>query len=232
MLRDIKKALVVAAHPDDEVLGCGGTIAKMTANGTEVQTLILATGAASREDANNKLRKTAIEELKAGANKAADILGVAKVHFGEFPDNKMDSIPLLDIIKLIEALVNDFNPEIILTHHYGDLNIDHEITQRATFTACRPIPGSSINTILMFETVSSTEWPSFPHRAFQPNSYIDIENTFPIKQTALEAYMIEMRPSPHPRSFDQINHLACLRGAEIGIKAAEAFVISKLIIKD
>lgn len=223
--------LVVAAHPDDEVLGCGGTIARHVQNGDMVHILILAEGLTSRDNSRDrKQRENELSELAQTAQEANWMLGVRSLALHSFPDNRMDSIDLLDIVKVIEAAITEFTPHVVYTHHAGDVNIDHQIIHRAVVTACRPIPGQTIKTLLFFEIPSSTEWQapgSAP--AFVPHWYSDISETLSIKLQACQIYQSEMREYPHPRSLIAIEHLARWRGASIGVPAAEAFVLGRNI---
>ena len=150
----MKKILVVAAHPDDEVLGCGGTIAKHISEGDEVHTLFIADGVKSR----TKRVKNDFEDRNKACNLAQSFLRIKSTNFLEFPDNKLDSIPLLNIIQKIESIIEKIRPKIVYTHHHGDLNIDHKITHNATLTACRPLPDSSVKEIYGFEVISSTDF--------------------------------------------------------------------------
>jgi len=227
------KTLIIAAHPDDEVLGCGATIAKHTHRGDEVHVLILAEGATSRDKQRNRSERAAdLSELAMAAQNARDLLKVSSLTLHDFPDNRMDSIALLDIIKVIEHVINSFRPEIIYTHHGGDLNIDHRITHEAVVTACRPLPNSPVQTLLFFEIPSSTEWATSGFGpAFTPNWYVDVTDTLEQKIKALKAYHREMLPWPHPRSLEAVTHLARWRGATVGMTAAEAFVTGRILIK-
>jgi len=216
---NIKKALVVAAHPDDEVLGCGGTVARLTNEGVTVKIIILATGALSRDSANNQ----DVQALKHSAKESAKILGVSDIIFGSFPDNKMDTVALLDIIKFIESHTRDFFPNLVFTHCSSDLNIDHQLCHEAVLTAFRPLPKSSVKTILTFETVSSTEYAFGTRERFKPNFFVEIDKFSRQKADALGAYKEEMRKFPHPRSVKHIKNLAVVRGAEVGLNQCEAF---------
>lgn len=224
------KVLVIAAHPDDEVLGCGGTIAKHVAAGDEVSIHILAEGATSRTPFRDcEGHVDALSELAQSAGCAAKILGATTVLHG-LPDNRLDSLDLLDIVKLIEGFVFAYRPEIIYTHHSSDVNIDHQIIHRAVVTACRPLPGQSVQSLLFFEIPSSTEWQVLSNTAaFVPNWFVSIEETLDCKVHALESYNSEMREFPHPRSITAVRALAAWRGASIGAKAAEAFVLGRVI---
>ncbi len=213
--------LVLAAHPDDEVLGCGATLARHAAYGDHVHAFIVAEGATSRGDGDH-----AVAALREAAQKSAAALGFLSIGFGGLPDNKLDSLPLLDIIKAIEPLVNDLQPDLIYTHHGGDLNIDHRIVYQAVRTVCRPLPGSPLRQIRCFETPSSTEWGGHNLGSeFRPNLFIDVESQINMKRAALQCYQSEMRPFPHARSNEAVDALARLRGSQAGFLAAEAFEI-------
>lgn len=226
--------IVIAAHPDDEVLGCGGTIAKHVKNGDTVHSVILAEGITSRDKSRNReINSEKLYNLAKAAQRANDILGVHSLRLLDFPDNRMDSLDRLDIIKVVEKIVNEIEPDIIYTHHVGDVNIDHRRIHEAVITACRPIPGNHlVKELLFFETASSTEWMT-PGSApsFSPNWYIDITDTLSLKLKSLEAYEYEMRDWPHARSINALEHLSGWRGANIGVEAAEAFILGRKIIK-
>jgi len=223
--------LVVAAHPDDEVLGCGASIAKWTCEGTEVHVLILAEGATSRE-ASRDLKTTAkqVSCLAESAHRAGEILGIASITLLGLPDNRMDTVDRIDVIKAIEEKVRQIRPSTVATHHAGDLNIDHRIAHESVVVACRPQPGHPVKNILAYEVPSSTEWQS-PGSAptFQPNTFEDVTGTLHLKLLALEEYGSEMRPWPHPRSVQSVEHLARWRGATIGCEAAEAYMLMRAI---
>jgi LmbE family N-acetylglucosaminyl deacetylase len=217
--------LTIVAHPDDEVLGAGGTLARHAASGDHVHLLFLANGTGSRG-----ADQRAVERRAQAARSAASALGVGKPSFLQFPDNRLDQIDLLDIIQAIEPVIRKVAPGTIYTHHSGDLNIDHVVCHRAVLTACRPMPNSSVRRIYGMEIPSSTEW-SMPNaaNAFLPTRFVDIFTTAGAKRRALEAYAEEMRPFPHPRSLEAIDSLAAWRGASAGLKAAEAFTVIREI---
>ena len=202
--------LIIAAHPDDEVLGCGGSIAKWTKDNHQVHVLIMAEGVTSRDKSRNRIaRKQEISRLEKSAIKASKMLGVKSVEILHHPDNRMDSIDLLDVVKSIEERIKYLKPEMVVTHHEGDLNIDHQITHQSVITACRPQPGQTVKRILAFEVPSSTEWQSPTYnQPFIPNWFEDISDTFELKIKALESYQSEMREWPHARSFRAVKHLA------------------------
>ncbi len=223
--------LVVAAHPDDEILGCGATMAKHVKAGDAVHVLILAEGVTSRDDKREKSsRKQALSALAKAAQAANNIIGVTSLTLLDFPDNRMDSVDLLDIIKPIEAMIQKLKPAIVYTHHAGDVNIDHQRTHAAVVTACRPTPKHPVKRLLFFEVASSTEWqPPGSAPPFVPNWFVDVSKTLPLKLKALEAYESEMRPWPHARSIEALEHLARWRGASVGCNAAEAFIVGRSV---
>ena len=225
--------LVVAAHPDDEVLGCGASIAKWAAAGDKVHILIMAEGATSRDEVRDRdVRNEELSQLSEAAHQAADIIGALSVKLLDFPDNRMDSVNLLDIIKAVEKQVVALNPDTVVTHHCGDLNIDHRIVHEAVVTACRPQPHCSVSCLMAFEVLSSTEWQSLGlHAPFQPNWFEDVSKTIDRKVNALEFYETEMREWPHTRSLKNIEHLARWRGSSVGCAAAEAFFLIRNINK-
>ena len=216
------KVLVVAAHPDDEILGCGGTIAKHVLAGDIVYGLILGEGKTSR----NEYGKDELIALKNEAESSAKIIGIKKLYFADFPDNQFDSVPLLSIIKKIEEIKNIVRPSIIYAHHFGDMNIDHTLTHRAVLTATRPQPGEIVKTIYAFETPSSTEWNSYERNSiFVPNYFVDITSTLETKLKALTEYRSELHDYPHPRSLEYVRKLAELNGAKVGMQACECFTL-------
>lgn len=224
-----RKVLLVAAHPDDEILGCGGTLAKHVSQGDDVSVVILAEGLTSRAPTRKEGRVAEnLLALAVAARRACAVLGVNDVTLHNFPDNRMDSLDILDVIKVVELHVENMQPEIVYTHHYGDVNMDHQITYQAVVTACRPQPGHSVKKLLTFETVSSTEWqPPQSGVGFNPNWFVDISETLETKMKALAIYESEMRPWPHPRSMEGIKYQAHWRGSFVGVNAAEAFVLAR-----
>lgn len=218
--------LIIAAHPDDETLGCGGTIAKCAVQNTDAHILILGEGIQARSQTPQHGNKPSIDRLQENAKKAAKILGATSLSFESYPDNRFDTVPLLDIVKTIESYVNRFQPRTVFTHHGGDLNVDHSITARATMTAVRPMEQSPVHALVTYETLSSTEW-SFNRVStpFTPSLFIDITDQMGKKIKAMEAYQSEVRPYPHPRSPQAIDALARTRGSSSGCMFAEAFSI-------
>jgi LmbE family N-acetylglucosaminyl deacetylase len=224
-----KKILVVAAHPDDEILGCGGTLAMHVKRGDEVHVVIMAEGVTSRgRQRNIDTRRGELDDLADVARNANALLGAVSVVLHGLADNRMDAMDRLDVIKLIEREVERVAPEVVYTHHAGDLNMDHRIVHEGVLTACRPQPGSSVRTVLFFEVPSSTEWmPATSAPYFGPNWFVDISETLDLKLKALECYHAEMRPWPNARSIKALENLARWRGASVGMEAAEAFMLGR-----
>ena len=220
------RILIVAAHPDDEVLFCGGTVRKLTKQGHEVNLIIATNGMESRK---NILKNDEIIKgqsiLKKSTKLSAKILGIKNIEYCNFPDQYLDTIPIIEITQKIEQLIFKFKPNIIFTHHGGDLNLDHRLLHQAVLTATRPLPHSIVNKIYVGETLSSTEFTSqHTTKPFLPDTFFDIEETLSSKIKALKAYKIEMRNFPHSRSYKAVEHLAKLRGSMVGLRAAEAFI--------
>ena len=226
-----RAVLVIAAHPDDEILGCGGTLARHAAEGDTVHVLIVAEGATARDSERDpRGREPELTALRAAASRAAAAIGAEEPRLLGLPDNRLDTLPLLDVIKPIEAVIEAVAPEIVYTHHAGDLNIDHRIVHQATVTACRPLPGSPVRALYAFETLSSTEWQT-AGEAFRPQRWVDIEPYLDRKMRALDAYQAEMRPFPHARSREAVEAPARWRGASAGLKAAECFVVVREVVR-
>lgn len=225
----IKSMLVVAAHPDDEVLGCGATISRFVSEGIECHCAILSEGIASRYDEGAGVPQKELDQLAANTEKAANIVGYSSMHRFKFPDNQFDTVPLLDITKTVESLMAEFNPDTVMTHHAGDLNRDHQLVHRAVLTATRPVSDCKVNNILAFEIPSSSEWAFSQFSNFRPNYFVDVENSLENKISAMAAYEGESRVFPHPRSEKSLRALAVSRGASVGMRAAEAFEVVRLL---
>jgi N-acetylglucosamine malate deacetylase 1 len=220
--------LVIAAHADDEVLGCGGTIAKYKDQGATVSVALLADGVSSRSTENSSSQAD-LKIRNSAARNANKILEVDQVVFGKFPDNRMDSVDLLDVVKYVEELISEFRPDVIFTHHPNCLNIDHRVVNQAVVTACRPQGDYSVKSILFFEIPSSTEWQINSLGAFSPNLFEDISDYMAKKIKALEVYSMEIRDWPHPRSIEGVTHLSKWRGATVGVDAAEGFIVGRIV---
>jgi N-acetylglucosamine malate deacetylase 1 len=225
-----KVIAVIAAHADDEVLGCGGTISKFIDEGHSVHILLMADGETSRSELDKSSYEFAKEKRNTSAKKANKILSSSSLTVLEFPDNRMDGLDLLDVVKPIEKFIDEYKPEIIITHFAGDVNIDHQITNKAVITACRPQPGHCVKKLLFMEVASSTEWmPPSEKLNFNPNYFVDISKYIDKKVEALEAYNDEMRDFPHSRSIKSVKSLAVWRGSTVGVSAAESFVAGRII---
>ena len=223
----MNKILVVVAHPDDEVLGCGGTVIRHVTNGDQVRIVYMADGVGSREESTDKQKN--IRETQ--ARRACRLLGIEEPYFFGFPDNAMDTVPFLEIVQKLERKINEICPVTIYTHHGGDLNIDHQLTHRAVLTACRPQPGFCVQNIFSFEVHSSTEWatPSIGS-TFVPQYFVNIKETLGTKMKALKIYDSEMRGFPHSRSYDSVQAKAVCRGSAVGMEQAEAFMIERMLV--
>lgn len=216
------RLLTVAAHPDDETLGAGGTMAWHAARGDTVWACILADGASSRHDKVAQQAECAV--------RAAGLLGLDRLVMVGLPDQRLDMLSLLDVITPIEECIEELQPDVVLTHFPGDLNEDHRLVARATLVATRPVTGSPVSRVCSFEIASSTDWaPPIPGSVFAPNLYVDISATLDIKLTAMKAYadtfVSEVRPYPHPRSLEALTAYAQRHGAASGLLAAEPFML-------
>lgn len=228
-----KKILVVVAHPDDELLGLGASMHKLINKfNCKIRAVILGEGITSRADKHDT-EKWGIElkQHKQNIQDAISEIGYESVGIYDFPDNRFDSIALLDIIKVIEKEKSDFKPEVIFTHHGGDVNIDHQRTFEAVITATRPMDHENVKTIITFETPSGTEWrASSDPKHFIPNLYISVsEEDIKAKIRGMESYKFEKREFPHPRSPKALTILAQQRGISVGKFYAEAFCIVRSI---
>ncbi len=218
----MNKILIIAAHPDDEILGCGGTIARFVREGFEAYTLILGEGKTSRDKTRNReKRKEELYVINKETHAANNIIGIKDIFSYNFPDNRFDTVALLDIVKVIEEVKNKIKPDIIFTHFENDLNIDHRITYNAVITATRPLSTETTKEIYSFEVLSSTEW-KFPLN-FSPDTFFDITDTLDVKLKSMKKYVSELKKSPHPRSLEGIKLTARNWGMKTGLNYAEAF---------
>jgi LmbE family N-acetylglucosaminyl deacetylase len=212
------KVLAVGAHPDDVELGCGGTLARHVSQGDEVVILVVGTGVTSREG----VAAESIETLRNQAQASATVLGVSRLILEDFPDNRLDTVPLLDLVKSVERYVRECSPELVYTHHHGDRNVDHRIVNDAVQTACRPLPGSTVRRLATFEVVSSSEWGE----PMRPTSFVELSPPHvQSKARAIAQYTGEIRQRPHPRSWDVILPRMISNGSIVGAMYAEAFAI-------
>jgi LmbE family N-acetylglucosaminyl deacetylase len=228
------KILVIVAHPDDEVLGMGGTLKKLSNKNHDIKIVFLATGISARRsekftnetkykiDKNlTKKMEEQIKKLRLDAKTALKILGIKDIEFFNFPDNEMDKISNLEITKTIESIIKKFNPEIIYTHTKNDINVDHRTIFNATITATRPTTKLNVKKVICFEVPSSSEW-NFGD-IFSPNIFVEIKEELSYKTRAIEAYKTELKKFPHPRSAKALDVIAKRWGTVSGFDAAEAF---------
>ena len=221
---------MIAAHPDDEVLGCGATAARLVGEGHDVHFAILGEGMTSRHPDRANVDASRLAALHEQAQAAAAELGVAGLVLHKLPDNRLDTVPLLEIVKIVEDLVEQLKPEIVYTHHGGDLNVDHVVIHRAVLTATRPMVGQPVREIYAFEVPSSTEW-AFQRLgpSFRPNVFVDVTRTLEAKIAAMARYETEVRAFPHPRSPDALRAIAMRWGSVVGCGAAEAFELLRSV---
>jgi LmbE family N-acetylglucosaminyl deacetylase len=214
--------MVIAAHPDDELLGVGGTLARHVAEGDTVHAVVVSEGATARYEEGAK------NALQEAGRRAADVLGFASLSFLGLPDQRLDSLSLLDVIQRFEREIERVKPSVLYTHHAGDINKDHRIVTEAVMVACRPIGEDFPRRVLWFETPSSTEWtPPGMFPAFQPNVFVDVTLTLDKKLAAMTCYESELRPAPHPRSLEALRSRAAYWGQIVTRPYAEAFMLAR-----
>ena len=211
--------LVVAAHPDDDAIGCAGAILRHKRSGDSVHVLYLTDGIGSREGIDAE----AFAARSKGSQRATELLGYDSVENLMYDDNCLDGVLLLDVVQKIEGVIRNIQPSIIYTHHPSDLNIDHRRAHEATMTAARPQPGYCVKEVYLYEVLSSTNWSLAYSPKFEPNTFVDISEHICAKERILNFYGTEMKAAPHTRSIENILSNNRLRGAEVGRHAAEAF---------
>lgn len=227
----MERILIIAAHPDDETLGCGGLVAKRRST-TSVRVIFLAEGTTCRYEADRIDSAAAREDIAArtdSARRALDLLGVTDVAFYDYPCGRLDQLPIIELNKVIEKELAQYGPDTVLTHAEHDVNNDHRIVYRSVSMATRPVGTQPVPAVLCFETPSSTEWNfSSP---FEPNHFevLSAEDVA-LKWKALECYESETSAYPHPRSREGIETLARYRGIQAGVSFAEAFRIVRTIV--
>lgn len=222
----MKKILFIVAHPDDETIGAGGTIARHISEKDKVYCYSFTDGVSSRGSSETEKKKRLVS-----ASKASKILGFDWIDLGKkvHEDNSLDKYPLLTFVKIIENIKKKINPHLIYTHSKYDLNIDHRIISEATSTAFRPQTNEKWEKILSFEIPSSTDFSNDFYDSFKPNYFVNIRKFWNLKMKALNAYKQEIKPKPHSRSFEGIKNLAKLRGNQSGQSFTESFQILREI---
>jgi LmbE family N-acetylglucosaminyl deacetylase len=214
------RVVVLGAHPDDEILGAGGTLARHVMDGDEVHAVVVADGASSRAPDEMKI------SLQKDATRAAETIGFASLRLQSLPDQRLDTVPFIELTQIIESILDDIQPHVVYTHFPGDVNVDHGLVARATWTACRPFARPQVRRFAVFETPSSTEWAwAVNESGLQPNHFVDITETLDRKIAAMECYQSELRDYPHPRSTRSLRERAGFWGSQVGRLAVEPFRI-------
>ncbi len=217
--------LVVSAHPDDEVLGLGGTLARHVQRNDAIYPAIFADASQVRYSEVQR------EDLKIACEKSCAELGVNTPEFLGFPDQKLDTYSQIDLTKAIENLIVKYKCEVVYTHHFGDINRDHQLLHQATLVATRPKPGGIVRQVLSYSVPSSTEWsPFLPSGSFLPNWFVDISPTLQQKLRALAHYSSEIPPYPHPRSLEAVETQAKFWGSSVGFEYAEPFMLLRNLV--
>lgn len=215
---------VVAAHPDDEILGLGGTLAHHVNRGDAVHAVVLAEGTSSRYGAGME------DVLRKAGQRAAQEIGYESIRFEALPDQRLDALPLIEITQRLEAILEELDPDVLYTHFPGDVNADHGVVARAAWTACRPYRLPRLCRVAAFETPSSTEWAwPMSDGMFKPNLFVDVTATIDVKVAAVECYESELRDYPHPRSARALRERAAVWGSIVGRPAVEPFLVLREI---
>lgn len=226
----MNKILVIAAHPDDEVLGMGGTIAKLTAEGKEVSLLIVTDGSSSQYRNADNLAKI-IETKKQETRRCADVLGIKEILYGGLPDMKLDATPHIEINQAIERVIDYLQPDTVFTHFWGDVNCDHQNVFKSTLVAVRPVAGQVVRELYCYRVPSSTEWtPNMTDTMFMPNTFVDITEYAEQKYEAFSMYATELRDYPHPRSVRHLRETDKAAGLRVGMLSAEEFVVLRQLV--
>ena len=227
---NIERALVIAAHPDDDVLGCGATMHRLALEGRQVRVVFLGEGSTcrfSREEIEAGLSQAAVDQRQRFAREALAVLGVTDFAFNDLPCGRFDTVPIIEIAALVEKEIADFQPDTVFTHFVNDVHNDHQLTFQAVLQSTRPTSNATVRNVLSFEVLSTTEWRFVD--AFQPNYFVDAEDHVSVKAEALACYHTETKSFPFPRSSEGVLALARMRGMQAGLRAAEAFMIVRSI---
>ncbi len=220
------KVLVFAPHADDEVLGCGGVMAKFADEGAEVHVCVVTSGYPPIVDDTEARKNGWPSILFPEAVAAKEVLGVKEYHFLEFPAVFLETVSRYELNGKIKDIVESIKPDVVYMPHFGDMQKDHAITAEAVMVAVRPVGGNIVSRAYAYETLSETEWNT-PHarNSFVPNSFVDISRQLERKCRAMSCYKSQLVAFPHPRSLQAIKALAQYRGSTCGKTAAEAFML-------
>ena len=227
----MKRILIIASHPDDETLGCGGLISKLKKQGADFFVLFIGEGSTCRfKDPSSKEALSSIENRNFCAKKTMEFLGIDDYYFNNFPCGRFDTVPILEINKVIENIISEFKPDTIFSHSPNDANSDHQITYKSTIISTRPGALNSVESVYTFEVLSSSEWSFL--KTFKPNYFIELnQKDVDVKCEALGIYESELKDYPFPRSSEGIKTLAMLRGMQSGFYYAEAFSLIRKLQK-
>ena len=221
-----KNVLILAPHPDDEVLGCGATIKKLSDEGNQLFVLVLTRGS-SKFYSDEKILNVRNEALQ-----AHKLLGVKQTFFLDFPAPELDTVPLADISREISKVLSDNKINVLYLPHRGDIHNDHRVVFNAGLVAARPVDAFTVTEIYAYETLSETEWAApFCDDAFIPTYFVNVENTLITKMEAIKCFKSQLKSFPNPRSVETIEALAKFRGATVGFKASEVFMVIRQIIQ-
>lgn len=230
-MENINKILVIAAHPDDEVLGLGGSIAKFADMGKEVHLLIVTDGSSAQYRGSSQLEEI-FQKKKKETENCAKILGIRSISYGGLPDMRLDTVPHIEINDVIERVIERVQPDTVFTHFWGDVNVDHQCVYHSTMVAVRPLASQVVKKVYCYSVPSSTEWsPSLTQTMFMPNTFVDISGKYAqLKYDALACYETELREYPHPRSVEHIEKQDNAEGLKMGMETAEKFVLLRSIL--
>jgi len=225
MLERIERLAVVAPHPDDEVLGCSGTIARCVSNGVEVHVIFATTGIP------HLVSNEQHQQIRAEARAAHTILGVANTHFLDLPATRLDTVPHADVNRAIAAVLKTIGPDTVLMPFFGDIHLDHQLLFSSTLVATRPNQTGYPLRLWAYETLSETNWNApYVTPSFTPTLFVDITSTLDCKLAAIKAYRSQLRSFPHERSVEALEALARIRGATVHLQAAEGFVLLRSVL--
>lgn len=225
----MNKILVIAAHPDDEIYGMGGTIARLSSEGKQVHLLIITDGSSAQYRNDTQLDEI-ISRKKEETRRAAECVGIASVQYGGLPDMRLDQTEHIKINEVIESCIQQLQPDTVFTHFWGDVNLDHQRVFQSTVVATRPVAGQSVKQMYCYSVPSSTEWQVRNQDAFVPNYFVDIQAYAEQKSAAVNAYATELRAYPHPRSAQAVMEQDRSAGLRCGLGQCEEFLLVKKVV--